>query len=115
LLIAAVGIYGMTSYMVTRRTVEIGIRMSLGADPRDVIGMLIRESIVPVAGGLGFGIVASWGLGRFVAAILFGITGHDPWAIAGAGAFLLLVAGVAAAVPSLAASRLDPLRALRYE
>jgi len=115
LLIASVGIYGATIYMVARRTPEIGIRMSLGAQRPDVIRLIVAETLIPVVVGIGSGIVIAFGLARFVAAVLFGVSAGDPWVIAGAAALLAATAVLAAAVPSYAASRLDPIQTLRYE
>jgi putative ABC transport system permease protein len=100
---------------VTRRTAEIGIRVALGAQRPDVIGMVIRESLAPVAVGLILGIAAAGALTRLAASLLFGVSRSDPWTIAGAGIVLLLTAAVAAALPARRASGIDPMRALRHE
>jgi ABC-type antimicrobial peptide transport system permease subunit len=101
--------------MVARRTPEIGIRMSLGAQRPDVVRLIVAETLIPVAIGIGSGIAMAFGLARFVAAVLFGVSTGDPSVIASAAGLLAATAVLAAAVPSCAASRLDPIRILRYE
>jgi len=115
LFIACVGIYGMTIYMVRRRTWEIGIRMSLGAQRLDVIQLVVRETLAPVVAGLAIGIVATFEVTELVASVLFGVSRSDPLVISAAAILLLLTAAVAAGIPAQLASRVDPTRALRYE
>jgi predicted permease len=113
--IACMGIYGMLAYTVTRRTAEIGIRMSLGARGADVVRMVVRESLAPVTIGVAAGVIAAMALAKLVAGALFGVSRADPWAMAGAAALFLLTAAAAAALPARRAARIDPMRALRYE
>lgn len=113
--LASIGIYGTLSYAVTRRTSEIGLRMALGAARRDVIRLIVHESIVPVAVGIAVGLFAAFALTRWIESFLFGVSQHDPWTIASASAVILLTAAVAASLPATRASRIDPLQALRYE
>ena len=115
LFIACVGIYGMTSYMVRRRTAEIGIRMSLGARRLDIIRLVVRETLAPVAFGIVIGTSAALGMSKLVTSVLFGVSRGDPWAISAAGLLLLLAAATAAGIPARLASRIDPMQALRYE
>jgi predicted permease len=115
LFIAFVGIYGMTAYMVRRRTPEIGIRMSLGARPSDVIRLVIRQALAPVAAGAAAGSFASIALAKLLSSILFGVSRGDPAAIAAAAFLLVLTAISGAAGPAWIASRIDPKQALHYE
>ena len=84
LLLACIGLFGLMSYSVSRRTNEIGIRMALGAQRAGVVGMVLRESMVMVAIGVVLGLVATLAAGRLVATILFGLSPADAWTIAGA-------------------------------
>jgi predicted permease len=115
LLLSSIGIYGMLAYLVTRRTADIGIRMALGARPGNVVAMVFRESIVPVASGLAAGAAATLIAAQWVNSLLFGVSAHDPWTMAVSAAVFLLIAGAAAFVPARRASRIDPVRALRTE
>jgi predicted permease len=114
-LLAVIGLYGVMAYTVARRTREIGIRMALGAFQGDVIWMVMREVLWLVCIGIGAGLAAAIGLSRFVQAQLYGITGQDPITIALAGLLLAVVACGAGYIPALRASRIDAMRALRYE
>jgi predicted permease len=114
-LLAAVGVYGVLAYTVALRTREIGVRMALGADERQVrrliMGQVLRMTVI----GGGIGIVAAAGLGRAVRSLLFGLAGGDPLVIAMAVVALGAVALVAGFLPALRASRVHPVQALRYE
>jgi ABC-type antimicrobial peptide transport system permease subunit len=115
LLLALLGVYGMLSYSVEARTQEIGIRMALGASRRNVYLVTLKEVVAPVAVGLGLGWMASVGIGRSVAALLYGTQASDGWvALAVIGVFVL-AAGVAAFVPCRRAAMVDPMVALRME
>ena len=115
MLIATIGLYGVMSYMVSRRKVEIGIRMALGADPRKVVRMVISESglllLLGVLIGSGLAVLSS----RWAAALLFGLKPWDPASIAAAVAVLSAVSLLAAWVPARRASRLTPTIALRED
>jgi len=115
LLLVGVGLYGTLAYGVARRTGEIGIRMALGASRWGVLWMVLRESLVVIACGLAVGLPAAFLLTRYVASMLFGVEQFDAPAIAATVA-ILAVAGMAAGLlPANRASRIDPIRALRYE
>jgi predicted permease len=114
-LLAAIGLYGVMSFTVARRTKEMGVRMALGAQPATVIWLVMKEVLVLLALGLAVGIPAAIGLGRFVATQLYGIKASDPWIGGASMLMLILVAVVAGLIPAQRASRIDPILALRYE
>jgi ABC-type antimicrobial peptide transport system permease subunit len=115
LVLAAVGLYGVMSYNVARRTNEIGIRLALGARREQVLGATMRESLVLVGIGVGIGIAIVLASSRFVASLLFGVPKNDAFSIALATAILGVVAAMAAYLPARRASRVDPMIALRNE
>jgi predicted permease len=115
LILAAVGLFGVMSYAVARRTSEIGIRIALGAQRAQVLGATMRESLVLVVGGLAIGLAIAIGASRFVASLLFGIAAQDGVTIGLAMAVMAAVATLAAYLPARRASRVDPMVALRYE
>jgi len=115
LLLAMVGLYGITSYTVTRRKGEVAIRMALGA-PRDaVVWLMLRDVAVLLAVGVAMGLAASLAAGRLVTSLLFGVRPRDPAQLLGAAAILAVATAVAAYVPARRAARLDPMAALREE
>jgi len=114
-LLAAIGLYGVMAYAVTRRTNEIGIRLALGAGRGDVQWMVLRESLWMVAAGLVVGIPAALALTRYVQASLYGIKPNDPMSFMAAGVLMIAVAATAAWIPARRAARVDPMRALRCE
>jgi predicted permease len=114
-LLAAIGLYGVMAYTVARRTREIGIRMALGAAQTDVVWLVMKEVLLLVAIGIGIGLPLAWGLTGLVKAQLYGITPNDPWSIALATAGIAFVALMAGYVPARRATRVDPMRALRWE
>ena len=113
--LACIGIYGITSYAVTRRTSEIGIRMALGANGRSVLGMVLREVAKLVAIGVVIGVPAALAADRWASSLLFGLKPTDPATMLSATALLLAVAVFAGFIPARRASRVDPIVALRYE
>jgi predicted permease len=114
-LVASIGLFGLMSYSVTRRTSEIGIRMALGAQRLAVLGMVMRESLVLVAIGIAIGSGTAFGSGRFVASLLFGLTPTDATTMAAAVVVMVAVSAFAGYLPAQRASRLDPTTALRHE
>jgi predicted permease len=115
LLLACIGLYGVMSYAIARRTSEIGIRMALGAQRGDVLRMILSESMVMVIAGVLVGVPSAIALSRLVASRLFGLKAADPTTLSAAVLVLSAVAVIAALIPALRASRVDPLRAVRYE
>jgi predicted permease len=114
-LLACVGIYGVMSYGIARRTNEFGIRMALGAERREVLGLVLRETITLAAIGTGCGLVIALASGRLVNSVLFGLQARDPWAIGIATALMIAVTLGAGWVPARRATRIDPMVALRHE
>ena len=114
-LLAAIGIYGLAAYSVTRRTREIGVRMALGAEPRQVGRMLLGEAVRLVAIGAVLGLPLAYVLGRLVNSLLFGVYAFGPASIGIAFATLTLVSAIATYGPARRATRVDPMVALRYE
>jgi len=115
LLLASIGLFGLMSYNVARRTPEMGIRMALGAQRVDVLRMVMRESLLLVGIGVAAGLAVAFGAGRLLKSLLFGLAPHDVATIAVAIAVMGAVSAVAAYLPARRASRVDPIVALRYE
>jgi len=115
LLLAVIGIYGVISYSMNRRRGEIGIRMALGAEARQVIGMVLRQGMRPVAIGLLIGLATALALGRVLGALLYEIRPTDPAVLATVAAALTIAAALACYLPARRAARVDPATVLRYE
>jgi predicted permease len=113
--LAAVGLYGVLEFFVTERTLEIGIRRSLGANARSVLSLVVRQAMAPVAVGLILGLAAAFGGTRFLGSLLFGVEARDPISFVVAALLLIAVATVAALVPARRATRVDPAIAMRAE
>jgi putative ABC transport system permease protein len=113
LLLAAVGLNGVLSELVSQRMQEIGVRMALGAKPSDVVRLIIRQGGLPVLVGLAAGIACALWLGRFLSSMLYGVAPGDPATLACVGGILLIVAAAALALPARRAARIDPMEALR--
>jgi ABC-type antimicrobial peptide transport system permease subunit len=115
LILACVGIYGVMSFLVARRTQEIGIRVALGAGVKDVIGLVLGQGLALTWTGIGVGLVAAFTTTRFMSGILLGVSTTDP-VVFGAVVFVLVSsAGLASYIPSRRASRIDPVIALKVE
>jgi ABC-type antimicrobial peptide transport system permease subunit len=115
LVLACVGLYGMMSYAVARRTNEIGIRMALGAERAKILRMVLRESMTLAGIGIVIGVPAALAASRLIASMLYGLKPTDPLTILSATAVLAAVALLAGYLPAQRASRVDPMVALRYE
>ena len=115
LVLAAVGIYAVMSYAVSQRTHEIGIRMALGAQPKDILKMIVGQGMLLTVVGVALGLVASYGLMQAMTRILFGVTATDPVTFTGISLLLMLVAFLANYIPARRATKVDPMIALRYE
>jgi putative ABC transport system permease protein len=111
--IAAVGIYGVMAYIVAQRTQEIGVRMALGAQPRQVLGMVLSRATIYMAAGIAIGLAGGWLLARFVTAFLFRMDAQDPLVYAAAAGVLVLAGLVAAFIPARRAAAVDPVTVLK--
>jgi putative ABC transport system permease protein len=115
LVLVTIGVYSVLAYTTTSRTQEIGIRMALGAEGSDVLGMVIRMGLRLVGIGVVLGLIASVVLGRVIATQLWGVSAYDPWTLVSVPLVLPLTGLVGCWLPARRASRVDPLVALRYE
>ena len=113
--LASIGLYGVMAFVVARRRKELGIRLALGAQPSQLVWMVMREVLLLLAIGLAVGIPAAIGLGRYVSSQLYGIEAHDPWMAAATVLLLSLVSAAAGLIPARRASQINPILALRYE
>ncbi len=115
LLLALIGVYGVMSYTVTQHTREIGIRMALGAQPRAILKLVVGRGLVLVSTGAVIGVLASFGLTRFIENMLFGVTPTDPLTFTAIVLLLGLVALLACLIPAQRAMRVDPIVVLRHQ
>ena len=115
LLLAAIGTYGVLSYMVTERRREIGIRMALGAERGSVLGQVLKQGLLLAGIGVAAGLVGALGLTRLVTSLLFGVQPTDPLTISAVVGTIAVVAAAASLVPAWRASRVDPIVVLRDE
>jgi ABC-type antimicrobial peptide transport system permease subunit len=115
LALGLIGIYGVISYTVSQRQREIGIRLALGAQQRDVLQMVLKHGATMALMGVAIGIGAALVLTRLMASLLFGVSAHDPATFTAVATLLILVALLACYIPARRATRVDPMVALRYE
>jgi ABC-type antimicrobial peptide transport system permease subunit len=115
LMLAALGLYGLLAYTVSQRRREIGVRMALGAQPRQVSAAVLREGLRLVFTGLAVGVAGSWVVMRGVNSLLYGVAATDGWVLAGSAVILLGVGLIASWLPAHRAAKIDPIKALRYE
>jgi ABC-type antimicrobial peptide transport system permease subunit len=113
--LAAIGLYGVMSYAVTQRTREIGLRVALGADSRNVLMLVLKEVAILAAIGIAIGLPGGFGLGKVIESQLFGLNARDPFTFLVATLALVATAFVAGLIPAVRAARVDPMTALRYE
>ncbi len=115
MILATVGVYGLMAYTVSQRTHEIGVRVAVGAQRRDVLTLVVREGAKLAFLGIAIGIAAGLGLTRLMASLLFDVKPTDPTTFAGVAMLLAVVALAACYIPARRATRIDPMVALRYE
>jgi ABC-type antimicrobial peptide transport system permease subunit len=113
--LAIVGLYGVMAFIVARRTKEVGVRLALGAQRSSVIWLVMKEVLILVSIGLVIGVPSAIGLGRFVSAQLYGVAGTDAQTAITMVVALSTIAAIAGMIPAHRASRIDPIRALRFE
>jgi putative ABC transport system permease protein len=115
LMLAAIGIYGVTSFSVSRRTHELGVRIALGAGRGDILGLVVRQGMAPVGIGLAVGLAGAFGLTRLLSSMLFEVSPTDIFVFGSVTAVLALIALIGCLLPGRRATRVDPMTALRYE
>jgi ABC-type antimicrobial peptide transport system permease subunit len=113
--LASIGLYGVMSYSVSQRTREMGIRMALGAQRRDVLQLVIRRGMLLTMVGVGLGLAGSFGLTRLISSLLFGVSATDIGTFGAVSSLLFVIALLACWLPARRASRVDPIIALRTE
>jgi ABC-type antimicrobial peptide transport system permease subunit len=115
LMLGAIGLYGVMAYLVSLRTRELGVRIALGAQPRDVAMMITGQGLTLTAIGVGLGLVLFALVARFIRSFLFGVAPGDPLTLLGAALTLIMIASLASWIPARRAGRVDPAEALRAE
>lgn len=114
-ILAVIGAYGVVSYLVAQRSHELGVRIALGADSHRILWLVLRQGLAMGLAGISLGLAGSLAMRQFLARLLYGVSGTDPWTLAGASLLLLLVVVTASAGPGRRAMRIDPVKALRNE
>ena len=114
-MLTVVGLYGVMSYSVAQRTNEIGIRLALGAQSRDVLLMIVKQGSLLIGLGLAIGLAGAFAATRVIASFLFGVTAKDPFTFAAVAVLLAVVALLACYIPAWRATKVDPMEALRQE
>jgi len=114
-LLAAIGLYGVMAYTVTRRTREFGLRVAFGALQRDIIWLVMRDVLILIAAGLAVGVPLAFALSTLVRSQIFGLGPHDPLTLVSSTLMLALVACLAGLIPAIKASRADPVQSIRSE
>jgi putative ABC transport system permease protein len=115
LVLGIIGVYGVTAYLVAQRTREVGVRLALGAQPAQVVGMVVRQGMVVAAAGLVTGLIGAFAAGRLMTGLLYGVSPHDVWTLVGVSVLIAVATLAANWVPALRAAHVDPLTALRSE
>ncbi len=115
LILAAIGLYGLVAYMVSRRTHEIGIRLAVGAQPKDIFSLILKRGLLLAGTGIGLGLALAVGLSRYLAALLYGVSAHDPLTFLAVVLILVGIALLASLMPARRATKVEPMAALRYE
>jgi putative ABC transport system permease protein len=115
LLLAAIGIYGVTSYSVSERSHEIGLRMALGARPAQVLGLVLKDGLFLSLAGVVIGLAASFGATPLISSFLYGVKAHDPLTLVLVSLFLISVTVPATCIPAHRATKVDPMVTLRHE
>jgi putative ABC transport system permease protein len=115
LVLAAVGIYGVMAYAISQRTREIGIRLALGAQRAEVVGLVVWQGMLPVAAGMALGVGGAWALTRVISSLLYGVSANDPLTFTGVAVLLAFVALLACYLPARRAANVDPMLTLRHE
>jgi putative ABC transport system permease protein len=115
LVLVVIGVFSVMTYTVSLRTHEIGVRMALGAKPENILGMVLKKGVALIVAGALVGVLASYGLTRFLSSLLWGVSTTDPWAFTAAVVAVLTVGSIACLLPARRAAQVDPLITLRYE
>ena len=115
LALACLGLYGVLSFSVAQRAREIGVRIALGAQRKDVLSLVVGRGLKLALLGLALGLITAFAVTRFVSSLLYGVTSTDPVTFGGVSLLLLLVAGLASWLPARRATKLDPITVLRHE
>jgi ABC-type antimicrobial peptide transport system permease subunit len=113
--LAIVGVYGVLSYGVSQRTQEFGVRMALGAEPRDVRGMMLRQGLALATWGIALGVLGAFGITRVIGSLLYNVAPTDPLSFSAVSVLMLVVSAIAAYLPARRATQVDPVVALRTE